>query len=156
VPVIIAAFRLFFDGSCAPRNPGGIAIGAFRILSPDGQLLHADAVEECRGPGATNNVAEWAGLKYGISWIRQHRPEVHQLRIVGDSMLVIRQLNRTLGCRKPHLQHYRDECLALLQGIHWLAEWVAREANQEADALTRVKYQEICNGSPTGFAPGLD
>lgn len=97
----------------------------------------------CRGSDATNNVAEWAGLWHGLRWVWEHHPGVRQLQIFGDSKLVTDQLNRALGCKQEHLREYRDKCLALLEGIDWSAQLVRRDANQEADQLTRDKYEQI-------------
>ena len=54
--------RVHFDGGCAPVNPGGIATFGWRFVGPDGRVLASDHGEVCRGPGATNNVAEWQAL----------------------------------------------------------------------------------------------
>ena len=51
--------KLYFDGSCTPKNPGGIAGYGWRLVDMDGTEVKNAQAEVCRGPGATNNIAEW-------------------------------------------------------------------------------------------------
>jgi ribonuclease HI len=129
-------YYLYFDGACSPVNPGGVATFGWRLLGADGRVVASDQGEVCRGPGATNNVAEWHALLRGLRFLAD-RGWKGRLRIHGDSLLVINQLNRRWRCRQEGLRRCRDECLRLLAGIVWEAVWVPREDNAEADALTR-------------------
>jgi ribonuclease HI len=132
----ILARRVFFDGACGPVNPGGGATFGWRLVGPDGRMLASGRGEVCRGPGATNNLAEWHALLRairslaGCGWRGR-------LRICGDFRLVINQLTGRWKCHKKELRRCRDECLGLLAGFAWEAFWVPREENREADALSR-------------------
>jgi ribonuclease HI len=138
---------IHFDGSAVPKNPGGIAISAFTITDENDQIIHQRVEEIIRGPEATNNVAEWAGVMAGCAWVKENHPTA-KVRIKGDSQLVINQLNEVYACRKPTLQKFKTNTLAFLEGIEWDAVWVPREENTVADSLTRKKYEEI-NQKPT-------
>jgi ribonuclease HI len=134
------------DGCCEPINPGGYACGGVDIVPhPDVPGLERGLqFGRCyiRGAGATNNVAEYnAALDalramYRAGW---RGPVV--LRT--DSQLVVRQFNSEYGWHKPELQ-------ALLAQLHRAAahfesltfEWVPREQNTRADALSRRAYRE--------------
>ena len=133
---------IHFDGSAVPKNPGGIAISAFHIIDEDGVVIHQQAAEICRGPKATNNVAEWAALTAGIAWVKKHHPAA-KVRIKGDSQLVINQLNEVYACRKDHLLPFLHACQKFLLGTDWDAIWVPRGENEDADQLARNKYKEI-------------
>lgn len=129
---------LHFDGSCEPRNPGGVATYGWVLSSGEsGFGVVADG-----GANATNNVAEWCALGFGLRWIIEHQPWPQLLLIRGDSQLVIRQLNHEWACRKPHLQVLRARCELLLSQmtVKWRAEWVPREQNGAADELSRKAY----------------
>lgn len=128
--------RLHFDGSCLPKNPGGTARGAWIIKDGDGNTLAADSAVACSGPAATNNVAEWFAL---WSALRHLTAEgfTGELEILGDSELVINQLNRIYRCTKEHLRNYRDECWQMLESVTWAARWVPREENVEADLMSK-------------------
>ena len=63
----------------------------------------------------------------------------------GDSMLVINQITGSWKCNKEHLQKARDRCKELITKItpqQFELEWVPREQNEEADALSRKAYEE--------------
>jgi ribonuclease HI len=129
--------RIYFDGACGPSNPGGVATFGWRFVAPDGRVLAADQGEVCRGEGATNNIAEWHALLYALRFLAGRNWQ-GRLRIYGDSQLVIKQLTGRWKCRKEALRQCRDTCLGLLSGMDWRANWIPREANGEADALSRL------------------
>lgn len=136
---------LWFDGACEPRNPGGVATGGWIIRAADGEMLHGGHREFCRGDGATNNVAEWMAL--ALRWMLDNHEAFKGcvLKIHGDSQLVVNQLNGDWACNKQHLQKLRDRCLAILSEVgvaSWIATWIPREQNEEADALSRLAYEE--------------
>ncbi len=135
------SLSIYFDGSAAPKNPGGIAIFAFKIVQ-DGVEVHRHAGEVCRGPEATNNIAEWAGCTAGIEYIRKNYPR-SSIKIFGDSQLVINQLTGVYACRKPSLQVYKSKCEELLEGVQWEATWVGREMNTDTDQMARDYYEQI-------------
>ena len=154
--------RLHFDGSCA-INPGGIARYGWRISDLDGTMIEYGHGEVCRGPCATNNVAEWAAVTFGLryfmstKWINDPT-KVSGLAIYGDSNLVINGLNRVWKVKKPHLQPYRDECLRLLKSYKWTADWIPREENDECDALSNKRGERNVIGHAlaaysVGFLP---
>jgi ribonuclease HI len=128
--------RIYFDGACGPVNPGGIATFGWRFVAPDGRVLAYNRGEVCRGPGATNNVAEWHALLHAVRFLAE-RGWTGRLHIYGDSLMVIRQLNGRWRCNREGLRRCRDECRQLLTGIAWQAIWIPREENAETDALTR-------------------
>lgn len=125
---------VYFDGSCT--KPGGRAVGAYRILDSAGKMLVEWRAEVCNGPGATNNVAEWAALEFALKWLNR-RDWKGSLTIHGDSQLVICQLAGEYQCRKEHLKPYLESCRNLLKDVTWQATWVPREQNTEADALSK-------------------
>lgn len=132
----IDCFILYFDGSCQPKNPGGVARYGWHIESGDGVRVAQDAREVCRGAEATNNVAEWAGLRAGLRYLRDQNLR-KRLIIRGDSQLVINQLNGMWKCKKAHLKVYLDDCQDILLEWEWKAEWISRSENQIADSLSK-------------------
>jgi ribonuclease HI len=144
--------RVWFDGACEPKNPGGIATCGWLIRNSVEELISSGHREVARGEGATNNVAEWTALGLALRWLLDN-PEVvsgNVLHIQGDSQLVIEQLNGTWNCNKPHLQKLRDRCREILDQlgcVAWRANWIPRLENQEADALSRRAYEEATGKS---------
>lgn len=124
---------LFFDGSCFPT--GSAAYGAF-VVKDGSAVLHQHRFLETED--GTNNIAEWAGLVAGLRYVRQNY-STHSLHIFGDSQLVIYQLTGKYACKKEHLMPYLREARQLLDGADWQAEWLRRDKNTEADALSKIR-----------------
>jgi ribonuclease HI len=136
---------IYFDGACEPKNPGGVATAGWIILGDNDEPLGGDCCVICRGEGATNNVAEWAALGKALRHVADSGLQVGTLQIYGDSMLVVNQLTGNWNCNKEHLQKLRDRCKELISQINpsdLVVEWIPREQNEEADALSRKAYEE--------------
>lgn len=139
---------LYFDGACEPRNPGGTATGGFLILDGDGSLVYSDARVICSGPEATNNLAEWCALGFGLRAIADGSVVTDcgatSLAIRGDSQLVINQINGAWRCRDGRMARLKNRCAELLGdiGLPWTATWIPREQNERADALSRLAYEK--------------
>ena len=128
--------KLYFDGSCEPKNPGGIAGYGWRLVDMDGNEVETDRGEVCRGPGATNNIAEWAGVTNGLQYLKDQK-WTGELEILGDSQLVIRQLTGEYKVRKDTLIPFFEKSKALLEKWQWSATWIPREQNEECDRLSK-------------------
>jgi ribonuclease HI len=131
--------KLFFDGSCEPKNPGGVAGYGWRLVDIDGNEVATDRGEVCRGPEATNNIAEWAAVTNGLRYLKQKEWR-GTLEILGDSQLVIRQLLGEYKVRKDTLIPYHAECMGILKAFEdssWKATWIPREQNEECDRLSK-------------------
>lgn len=137
-------YTLQFDGGVLPKNPGGTAIGSWVVYDKDGKVVKEGAQVECKGPTATNNIAEWAGLLHGLEAVRELTGGKCILNIKGDSQLVIYQLTGKYQVKKDTLKPYHAKCHEILKDIDvWQATWVRREFNEYADKLGEVHYKEI-------------
>ena len=117
------------DGG-ARGNPGPAATGVV-IESPDGAVLYAGG--ETIGV-ATNNVAEYRALLAGLEHARELG--VTDLEVLGDSALVVNQVNGTWRIKEPHLRPLREEAVRALAGFdRWKLRHVPRAKNADADAL---------------------
>jgi ribonuclease HI len=131
---------LHFDGSCDP-NPGGIPSYGWHLDTVEGERV-------AQGSGAltylpveqrTNNTAEFAALRAGLTWIAalQFVP-VDRLVVVGDSQLVVQVISGKWKAKKPHLWELAADCRHLIEQLdvgHFEIKWVRREFNAEADRL---------------------
>lgn len=137
------AWILHFDGLCEPRNPGGWICWAW-TLSRVGEPLLSGSEAIPPAQENTNNVAEYIALGKGLRAVQSAVESGNVfpgLVIIGDSQLVIRQINREWKCNKPEMGKLRDRCLEILSSLTpWRAEWVPREYNAEADELGRKAY----------------
>jgi ribonuclease HI len=128
--VVVASF----DGACEPHNPGG-HMGMGWVI--DGQSHHRYIPA---ASGNTNNVAEYLALieilKHAIE-----RESIPNLRITGDSQLVINQLNGAYAVRSAKLiDHFSSarEMVKILRdrGCSVSITWHPRHLNAVADAAS--------------------
>ncbi|MDI9616227.1 MAG: ribonuclease HI [Methanothrix sp.] len=130
---------VFFDGLCSPKNPGGVAAYGYLVYR-NGELIHKGWGVVGEGMGMTNNVAEYEALLAAIRWIRANAP---QDRVVfkGDSRLVVKQMRGEWMVRSETSRRYVPLIKSMLEGIDHEFVWVPREANAEADALSKYAYE---------------
>lgn len=117
------------DGG-ARGNPGPAAIGVV-IRDPEGRIIdeHGERIGE-----ATNNVAEYRALIRGIQ--RAAELGATELELVGDSELVVRQVEGRYKVKKPGLKPLHAEAKQALSAFDtWSIRHVRREMNAEADRL---------------------
>lgn len=133
-----------FDGLCQPKNPGGIATYGF-VVFRDGRRIH-----EGRGiagtpytPSSTNNVAEYTGVVKALEYLADQKLSEDAVIVRGDSELVIKQLNGEYKVKSPNLALLHARARELFLRFPDLKfEWVPREKNRDADALTNLAYAE--------------
>lgn len=118
---------LTFDGG-SRGNPGPSGYGFVLSIVDEEPILVGDSI-----PDTTNNVAEYSGLIQGIK--RALAEGVTHLEILGDSKLVICQLNGEWQCRKEHLKPLLSQAWNLLAPLEWTATHMRRKHNSAADLL---------------------
>jgi ribonuclease HI len=111
-------------------NPGPAAIAAV-VRGPDGAVL--EEAGEAIGD-ATNNVAEYRALLLGIARAREHGAE--QVKLLGDSELIVRQVQGRYKVKDANLRTYHAEVREALKGLRsWSIDHVRREHNADADRI---------------------
>jgi ribonuclease HI len=126
-----AARRLVVNVDGGARgNPGPAAIAAV-VSTPDGEVIdrHGERIGN-----ATNNVAEYRALLLGIERAREHGAT--EVRLIGDSELIVRQVQGTYRVKQAHLRPLHQQVLEALKAFDsWRIEHVRRERNAAADML---------------------
>jgi ribonuclease HI len=125
---------VYFDGG-SRGNPGPAAIGAV-VLDDATPPRRLAAVSERIGE-TTNNVAEYRALIAGLEAAAAH--PAREVRVRGDSKLVIEQVAGRWKVKQEHLRPLRNQACDLLASweIVDLAH-VRREFNSDADALVNA------------------
>lgn len=123
------------DGGCEP-NPGQGRCG-FVVYDERGAVLVA--FTKPLGFG-TNNTAEWHALIEALKYTTGS--QCSHLTVRMDSRLVVEQANGRWKIKHANLKPLAFEAAALRQrlsdqGCRVFIEWVPREQNHEADALSR-------------------
>jgi len=118
------------DGG-ARGNPGPAALGV--VVFKDDRLI--EEFKEYLGE-ATNNVAEYSGVKRALELASSHTKE--DVHVFLDSELAVKQLNGEYKVRMPHLKRLYDEVRELEKRFETVTyEWVPRSHEKQtmADAL---------------------
>ena len=125
----MAKLTVNVDGG-ARGNPGPAAVGVV-VHGPDGEVLEERG--ERIGP-ATNNVAEYRALLLGIERAAAHGAS--ELELVGDSQLVVRQVEGRYKVKDPTMRELHTEAKRALGSFaSWSIRHVGRAENADADRL---------------------
>jgi ribonuclease HI len=117
------------DGG-ARGNPGPAAIGVV-LAAPDGTVL--EQIAEPIGVHS-NNVAEYRAVLRALERARELGET--EVRLIGDSELVAKQLQGIYKVKHPAMRELHDQARGLLDGFaRWSFETVPRAQNAAADAL---------------------
>ena len=135
-----AHLMVFCDGACLPTNPGGWATWAWVAVAPDGQEVASASGCLGHGPGRTNNLAEYTAVLQALRWVKGHGGGPVLVRT--DSQLVVNQVNGAWQVKAAPLRPLAQEARHLLAELDSRLEWIPREANMRADALTYQAYRE--------------
>ena len=125
---------IHFDGG--GQSPGPVTAACTVQLS-DGSF-DKDVKRFTQG---THNTAEWHALILGLRMALAHG--ARHVVVYGDSMLVVKQINREWKTKHAALQPLRsqaEELLALFES--WRVEWVPRMENRRADELGRMTSED--------------
>jgi ribonuclease HI len=122
---------IHFDGG--GLSPGPVTAACTVQLSDGSFQGGRQAVR----PG-THNIAEWQALILGLRIALRHG-ERHVV-VKGDSMLVVRQINREWKTKNEALRSLRAQAEELLARFEtWRVEWIPRKENRRADELGRSR-----------------
>ena len=111
-------------------NPGPAAIAAV-ATDASGKVL---AERSERIGEATNNVAEYRAVLLGIELARELG--AGEVELVGDSQLIVRQVQGSYKVKQEHLRPLREEVMDALEGFgSWSIRHVKRGENERADEL---------------------
>jgi ribonuclease HI len=125
----ITPWALFFDGSSCGKG-GGVGI---LLISPRGEMFEFAIPIQ---PTITNNQAEFEALPRGLQYLKEAK--AISVEIIGDSELVIKQLNVQYECRNDILRNYYEECKEILKSFQLvILQHIPRENNGEANRLAQ-------------------
>lgn len=127
--------KVYFDGA-SKGNPGHAGSGCYIIDS------NSNIIKKQKYVGiATNNVAEYNGLILGLISINDFKDS--EIKVYGDSKLVIEQMNGKWKVKSPNLIDLHNTAKNLaknfknIEFIH-----IRRELNGDADILANLAVSE--------------
>lgn len=128
--------ELYFDGGIRKN----IMAYGFLLIDTDTREILFKGKNTCgKGKIASSNLAEYRALIAGLQkCINENIKNVH---IIGDSQLIVKQVNRVFKINKQDLIEHCNKVWELLEFFdEWSLKWVPREENKQADALVNEAF----------------
>jgi ribonuclease HI len=123
---------MYFDG-CSKKNPGPSGAGA--VIFNNKEEIWGSSVFV--GEKETNNVAEYSGLILGLKQARDMN--IRNLIVYGDSLLVIKQMNKQYKISAENLVPLFKEAQELKSEFDTiLFVHIYRTQNKRADELSNL------------------
>ncbi len=132
--------KLYFDGACEPINPGGHGTYGFVVKEGD-EIVKKGSGYLGKGDDMTNNVAEYTAMIEGVKYIKDNYGE-NEIQVYGDSQLVIRQMIGRYAVRSERIRPLWKEARDIAKELDISYQWIPREQNEDADALTIQEYED--------------
>ena len=127
-----APHTMAFDG-CSKGNPGRAGAGA--VIYHNQVEIWADA--KFVGAKETNNVAEYSGLIMGLH--EALRRNITHITVLGDSELIIKQMNKQYAVKSANIKAYHDMAASLAKQFSSIQfKHVYRNHNTRADELSNL------------------
>ncbi len=133
--------EVHFDGACQPPAGGGVATYGFTVEGEG--IFHEECGLAVRpwSAHATNNVAEYTAAIRALEWLSAKGFD-GQVILLGDSQLVVRQMQGEYRVRTEHLQAYAEQLRRLADRFRDVRfAWVPREENRRADDLSKLALE---------------
>jgi ribonuclease HI len=129
---------VYFDGSCNPNPKGEMGWGC--VIEKHGVVLFEDCDSCWAHEGNSNNVAEYLGLKMALEWILANRDPNEKMLVLGDSNLVVNQMNGEWKIKEGRYRDIAIECQELMRKLPNASfQWIPRHKNQRCDDLSKIK-----------------
>ena len=125
-------YTMYFDG-CSKGNPGKSGAGAC-IFSSGKEVWRSSIFV---GEKETNNVAEYSGLILGLKQARDMN--IRNLIVYGDSLLIIKQMNKQYKISSENLVPLFKEAQELKKEFDTiLFVHIYRTQNKRSDELSNI------------------
>lgn len=132
-------YKLNFDG-CSKGNPGLAGAGAV-IYNLDDEFWSGSFFV---GEDFTNNCAEYTGLILGLQQAKVLG--IKQLKVEGDSLLVINHMKRLYKCKSKNLIELYEKARELESHFDKIEyEHIFRNKNKRADELSNIAVDNYLN-----------
>ena len=124
--------RIFFDGG---KRPGGGITFGFVVKNDKDEIVHSWGGSK-KNSKLTTNDAEYHGLLAALDYAV--REKIRTRSILGDSLLVISQMNGKYKVKAKNLkEHHTVANMYVAQFDSITFTWTRRENNSHADAVCR-------------------
>jgi ribonuclease HI len=134
--------QVFFDGACAPVNPGGhMGIGA--AILEDGVVIHEISHFVEAKKQNSNNVAEYMAFVNALEVLKHENLDKEEIHMMGDSKLVVMQMNNKWKIKQGYYVEHAQKSKELLRSFtRTKISWIPRDNNFIADDLSKVEFKK--------------
>ena len=157
--------EVYFNGTCQPYNPGGIACYGFVIYQQQQQdVVHVAnglALAEPFTDNATDIVAAYTAIIKALEWLLAHRPDgssnnnsssfrTQTIVVKGDSQLVINQIKGKYKVKEARIIPLYKRVRSLISKFKNIKiKWIPREQKKYADTLLSYwAYKQFLDNNP--------
>src|SRR4051812_5682132 len=125
-------YTCYIDGACYPKNPCGEMGWGCHIQKDGKEVFEFSGYREASELNS-NNVAEYMALAAALNWIYENEICDDQVTIKGDSMLVIKQMQKKWKIKGGLYKSYAVTCkeniehLVSCRGLTFTFQWIPRE-----------------------------
>jgi ribonuclease HI len=131
---------IYCDGLCEPVNPNGVATYGYVIYRDKEKL--AESCNVIDHTNTSNNVAEYTACIRALEYLIEMNLTMN-VTVRSDSQLLIYQLDGYYSVNAPRIIPLYGAVKKLVKRFKRVSfQWVSREQNEEADALSRKAYVE--------------
>lgn len=130
----------YFNGVCDP-NPGGV-IGYGAVIFNDKEVIYEISKKIQLLPiNSTNNVAAYISLIALLNYLKCKNFNENEIKIMGDSKLVINQMNNTWAIKDGVYKKYANLALERIKDFSDIQfSWIKGIENGKAQFLARNAY----------------
>lgn len=129
-------YKINFDG-CSKGNPGLSGAGAV-IYHHGNEIWSGDIFV---GEKSTNNQAEYIGLILGLQ--NAKALNIRNIKVEGDSLLVINQMNGIYKCKSDKLFEYYKKAKEIEEFFDVIEyHHIFRNKNKRADELSNIAIEK--------------
>lgn len=126
----LGVWTMYFDGA---SNQKGFGIGVL-LVSPDGDHIPISVKLDFE---VTNNAAEYEACLIGLQAAKSIK--IKELRVYGDSSLIINQVSQKWRVRSEALAPYQSRLIEMTRKFREVTfAYLPRDENQFADALAKL------------------
>ncbi|AJE67903.1 bifunctional RNase H/acid phosphatase [Corynebacterium glutamicum] len=146
--------KLVIEADGGSRGNPGVA-GSGTVVYSDNKAEVLREIAYVVGTKATNNVAEYRGLLEGLKAARELGAT--SVEVFMDSKLVVEQMSGRWKIKHPDMKVLAIEAREIASGIESVSyNWIPREKNKRADALSNVAMDAAAAGKPVGIVGDFD
>jgi len=141
--------KIYVDGSCRPKNPGGEIGSSFFLVDKDGELITEDGIILTPWQYNTNIVAEALAMLMALKYISRTMHGFDygsKVTIYSDLQFTVNIVNAGMRNHPSKLYEFLvNDCVRFIEkikkrGLRVHIQWIPRKENKYADYLSRVRH----------------